>query len=65
MSKATTNFRQTDMTRALRAARNAGLKIASVHVDSKTGDFELRTKDDPEIECDGAKADAVTAAAGG
>lgn len=61
MSKAPANFRQNDITRAMRAARAAGFKIASVDVDSKTGDFVLRIKDDPEIECDGPKTAATIA----
>ena len=55
MSKSQVNFRQTDMTRALRAAKLAGCVVGAVRVDAKTGDFKLEflndmrdaTNDDP------------------
>jgi hypothetical protein len=37
-------FKQTDLARALRAARDAGLPIARVDIDPATGTFSLITK---------------------
>lgn len=57
------NFRETDMTRALRAAKKAGHVTERVLVDSKTGDFRLEFRDDVAEKCHD-KAAAIDAAPG-
>ena len=61
MSKAPANFRQTDMTRALRAVRTAGFVPIAIDYDSKTGNFLIKLRNDPEHECDGDKVEAAAA----
>jgi hypothetical protein len=62
MSKATPNFRKTDLTRALLAAQAAGLIIDTVNVDSKGG-FALKIKHEQKGERDDGKT-SVEAATG-
>jgi hypothetical protein len=44
MSRAAANFRQADVTRALRAARAAGLEVARYEIDPVTGKIMVTTK---------------------
>jgi hypothetical protein len=43
-------FRQRDVARAVKGAKNAGLEIVSVEIDPKTARIVLRTKDNEETD---------------
>jgi hypothetical protein len=50
MSRAPSNFRQQDVTRAINAAKRAGLEVVRVEVDPKTAKISLIVKGDNETE---------------
>jgi hypothetical protein len=50
--RAPSSFRQTDVSRAVRAVKGSGLAIARVEVDPKTAKITLVMKDCTEIEAD-------------
>jgi hypothetical protein len=50
MSRAPSNFRQQDVTRAINAAKAAGLEIVRVEVDAKTAKIALVVKNSDGVE---------------
>ena len=48
--RAPSNFRQTDVARAIKAAKGSGLDIAKVEVDPRTAKITLVMKDDTSTE---------------
>ena len=49
MSRAPSNFRQQDVTRAMRAARTAGFELMRVEVDVRTGKITLVVREDEDV----------------
>jgi len=65
LSKAPTNFKQTDLTRALRGALAAGLVPIAIDVDSKAGKFFIQLKNGPGDGCHDKAETAAEAITGG
>ena len=57
--RAPSNFRQTDVARAIKAAKGSGLDIAKVEVDPRTAKITLVMKDDTTAEVETNPFDAA------
>ncbi|WP_024513471.1 hypothetical protein [Bradyrhizobium sp. ARR65] len=52
MSRGKQSFKQTDVTRAMKAAQNAGFDVQGVEIEPSTGKFRVLTKrpDQPRLD---------------